>query len=74
MEKVFETALTFMTRSRTGGYNPDWSSVKANYNDSIRELCELEAQGKTITLSKSKSRFDIIDRLIAKYEDKLFVK
>jgi hypothetical protein len=74
MEKVFETALTFMTRSRTGGYNPDWSSVKANYNDSIRELCELEAQGKIITLSKSKSRFDIIDRLIAKYEDKLFLK
>lgn len=74
MENVFETALTFMTRSRTGGYNPDWSSVKTNYNDSIRELCELEAQGKTISLSKSKSRFDIIDRLIAKYEDKLFVK
>lgn len=74
MERVFETALSFMSRQVYGSYNPDWSSVKTRYNESIRELCELEAQGKTITLSKSKSRFDVIDRLIAKYEDKLFVK
>ena len=49
-----------------------WTYAEKAYNEAILELCKLKVQGEYIAVTKDKARFDVIDDLIAQYEERLF--
>lgn len=72
LSPAYEATIYYLNSDNRFGLNQDWHNARALYDKYIQELCELEVKGQAVPLAKSRARFDVIDNLIAQYEDKLF--
>lgn len=72
LSPAYEATISYLNPDKRFGVNQDWHNARASYDKYIQELCEMEVKGQAVTLAKSRARFDVIDNLIAQYEDKLF--
>lgn len=72
LSPAYEATVSYLNPDNRFAVNQDWHSAKASYDKYIKELCELEVKGQSVPLAKSRARFDVIDKLIAQYEDEIF--
>ena len=74
LEDLFNKIQDVINPKRKG-YIPvdqNWVNSKVKYNEIVLDLCEKQAKGQSVTLTESSKRFEVIDVVIAQYEDWLF--
>lgn len=72
LSPAYEVARSFLNPPKFNQRDSNWVYAENTYNELILELCQLKVKGEYISVSKDRARFEVINNLIAQYEERLF--